>query len=382
MAYTSAPEVQTYSSQRVPLVWDFQVNNVASNTIVAGLINLLPFKLNEEEFAETRAAIRGTTILASGAVVRGMHVWEKVPGTTVYYFVVINTSVYTSTDATTWTAVDTLLTNVTTPVRFTEYIDDTNTKKLILVDGVEGYIYTSNAAGTKITDADFPTPHVPFPIFLDGYLFLAKANTGDIYNSDLNDPSSWTAGSFISSEVYPDDIQALIKINNYILAVGVHGSEFFYDAANTTASPLARYEGGLLPFGTNMPNSIASNNSLAMFLGNSRDGELSFFTISGLQFQPVPAISVIRSFIQNDSSRFSNAKMRAFLFRQNGELHYALNGNGDTTGTNTCYCTAYSFSQKKWCLFRGTGTSSSSYPVYFSNPGISEIGRASCRERV
>jgi hypothetical protein len=327
-------------------------------------------------YAASRMAIsstNNTTMVGAsgGAQVRGMHVWEKTSGT-IYYFVVVGTSVFTSTDGLTFTAVTTLTTNVGTPVRFTEFIDDTNTKKLVLVDGVEGYVFTSNAAGTKITDVDFPTPHVPFPVFLDGYLFLAKADTGDIYNSDLNDPAIWSAGSFISSEMYPDNVVALLKINNYLVAVGTQSCEYFYDAANATSSPLARVDGATLPFGTVLPNTIAANKDTATFIANNNDGQGIIVHIEGQRYTEIPntfIVPILNARIA--SSSISKDRVRAFYFRQSGELFYTLAFSDGSFGSPSAAATpsfVYGFTAKAWTEFRYSATGTDYFPVSFTSP--------------
>lgn len=379
MAYTKTPTQDTHSSERIPAAFniDLRPNSTylgGTTTLQdAGMINLLPVKHDDTVHAVTREPIHAYEVANSALVNRGCYVWEKSVGTT-YYFTVNGTGVYTSTDGITWTQVDTLLTSATTPVRFTEYIDNVNTKKLILVDGVEGYIYTSNAAGTKITDAQFPTPHLPWPVFLDGYLFLAKSGTGDIYNSDLNDPSSWTAGSFLSSELFPDDIQALVKVNNYLLVIGTQGSEFMYDAANATGSPLARYDGGALPFGTQIPNSIAVNKNTVMFIANNSDGENTIKYLEDFQAKDVPApvIPMLNIRLTSASSPTTAAAVRGYFFRQFGKLFYGLAFQGDTIGPHLLNSTwAFSFETGYWTELRVGATGNAPFPVYFTTMSTS-----------
>jgi hypothetical protein len=354
MAYTPSPENQTYSTHRIPAAYsidlrpgNLSVNSAASGIVQdAGMVNLIPsihrdpITQGKELVAETRAAIVATPVTTSAfpsTVLRGFHVWEKSPGT-IYYFAVVGTGVYTTVTpevANTWTSVNTIAAG-TGPVRFTEYIDDVATKKLIMVDGVAGYVFTSNLAGTLIVDADFPTPHVPWPVFIDGYLFLAKANTGDIYNSDLNDPAAWTAGSFISSELYPDDIQALVKVNNYLLAIGTQGCEYFYDAGNETASPLARQEGGSLPFGCIIPNSIAVNKNSVVMITNSNDGQAVIKVIEDFKHKDLDSsfvIPMLNSRIRNNAS-ITSAGVRGYFFRQSGKLFYAIKFCGNLVATD------------------------------------------------
>lgn len=383
MPFTNAPTNDTYSQQRVSLVQDLDLAPSAIQIeSTTGMWNVLPFKGEssqgkEEIIGETRDALNTVTVGSSGDICRGMYVWEKTIGTT-YYFVVntdgVNSKVYTSTTglAASWTAVTTLPTNGTGVVRFTEFIDSTNTKKLVLVDGTDGYVFTSNAAGTRIVDADFPTPHVPFPVFMDGYLFLAKAGTGDIYNSDLNDPAVWTAGSFISSELYPDDIQALVKVNNYILAIGQYGSEYFYDAANATGSPLARIEGASLPFGTSFPNTIACNSSIVMLLANDRGGEANFKVIDGLKFGEIPAKTVMRVLNNGlQASSYTTTTFRGYFFRQNGCLFYGMCTKGASSALQQVPSVAYSFETKLWVRTMVGGGTGYQYPVFFTSMATS-----------
>jgi hypothetical protein len=378
MAYTKAPTQDTYSSVRIPAAYDLDLRpnseylDGTSWNQDAGMVNLLPKKVDTPSGAEihavTREPLHGYRVTASNLINRGCYLWEKSVGT-VYYFSVNGTGVFTSTDGSTWTQVNTLLTNATTPVRFTEFIDGSNQKSLIMVDGVEGYVFTSNAAGTKITDVDFPSPHVPFPVYLDGYLFLAKAGTGDIYNSNLENPSAWTAGDFISSELYPDDIQALVKVNNYLLVIGTQGSEFFYDAANATGSPLARYDGGSLPFGTHFPNSIASNKNTVVLIANNNDGENTIKVIEDFNDKDIDTsvIPMLNMRLTAASNPTTAAAVRGYFFRQFGQLFYVLAFQGDTAAPdlrNGTWC--FSFETGWWSELRIGAAGNNPFPVYFS----------------
>lgn len=385
MPFTNSPTNSTYDTQRVPLACSISLRTGATQTnIDPGMINVLPFKETDsmgkdEVWGETRYTLNTVTVAnATGNIMRGMYVWEPSPGV-VYNFTVVGQAVY-STTGTVWTQVNTLTNNKNTPVRFTEYIDASNTKKLILVDGYEGYVFTSNAAGTKITDANFPSPHVPFPIYLDGYLFLAKANTGDIYNSNLNDPMTWTSGSFFSAQMYPDDIQALIKINNYIAAVGTSSTEFFYDAGNSPGSPLAKLDGATLPFGTQFPNSIAANKNTIVMLSNSSDGETCFRMIEDLKYKNIEnkfINGVMTPITQQSNDAYSY--MRGYFLRQQGKLFYALCLNGITTDPTISsanaptYC--YSFDTEIWVELNYN--TNQVFPIYFSSNSTTGSGLTS-----
>jgi hypothetical protein len=236
---------------------------------------------------------------------------------------------------------------------------------------VEGFVFTTNAAGTKISDGDFPTPHVPMPIFMDGYLFLAKAGTADLYNSDLNDPAAWTNGSYISSELYPDDIVGLAKINNYLVAIGRTGCEYFYDAANAVGTPLARYDGGVLPFGTSIPTSIITTENMAIFIANNNDGEAVIKVIEDFKHKEIDApwmMPYINLALNNGASADN---IRGYLIRQNGDLLYCLRipgaSNTDDAGNGVF---AYSFDSQQWTEF-ACGSDGEMFNVMATHNGTS-----------
>lgn len=391
MAFKQAPMVDTYSVQRIPLIQSEITDPPSSTSGVAlsnMMINVLPKKYSNAQgeagwTTKSRPGIVSTAIPGGNITsqIRGLYIWEKTV-TQVYYFVVIGTGIYTATAISgPFTAVTTWTNNRDTPVRFSEFISSTSVKKLVVLDGFEGYVFTDNTAGTKIVDADFPTPHLPFPVFLDGRLHVVKKDTGDIYCSDLDDPAVWTAGNFISSEVYPDDIQALVKIDNYILAIGLQGSEYFYDAAITLGSPLARVENTILPFGTDYPNSLASTFNHACILSKNQDGNIVLSHIQGFNHEEIPCNFLNQYIPQIVVTLSSSVYVIGHFWRDAGSLYYTISidyrENSETLGVTSLVFT-YSFEAKMWVTFtRGSDThrniygpnAHKTYPIYFSQPG-------------
>lgn len=392
MAFSNNPRLDTYSTVRLPLVQSETVepnSSVGSATLNNMMVNVLPKKMtkldgNDEWVTRPRpgATVAQLPAGVTASQIRGLYVWEKTTSVT-YYFTVIGTGIYTATTLNgTWTLVNSFTNNNVTPVRFTEFISSTNVKSLVAVDGIEGFVFTSNAAGTKIVDADFPSPHIAFPVFLNGRLYLAKAGTGDIYCSDLDDPAAWTPGNFISSEVYPDDVQALVKINNYILAIGLVGCEYFYDAANATGSPLARVENQSLPFGTDFPNSIATTLGGCVFLSKSSDNNTIVRLVEGFTHTDIPC-NFLNQFIRIvlNSPTGLGYKILGQLWRDGGSIYYTIlldyTKNSDTDGDYGLTYT-YCFDAKMWVQFtRGRDSTRStfgyalghkSYPVLFVQP--------------
>jgi hypothetical protein len=116
-------------------------------------------------------------------------------------------------------------------------------------------------------------------VFLDGYLFVIKTDTGDIYNSDLDDPTSWTPGNYITSEINPDFALTLAKVKNYLVCFGTDGVEFFYDAANPSGSPLGRNESYYQP--VTLQSSVCNVGDSLYFVGRLYNNTSRFYRLDG-----------------------------------------------------------------------------------------------------
>jgi len=341
MAFTNTPSVSTYTTKRVNFVNNPQQRggNLAYD---ASMINMLIEEIpgltnsNPKYYTRSRAGLSATYTTTSGTG-RGIYTWS-VSGVS-YAISVVDSSVYSNN-----TFLQTLTTS-TGQCGFTEYVNSSGVVSLVLVDGTKGYIFSSpTAAGTLITDADFPTPHLPNPIFLDGYLFLAKANSEDIYNSDLDHPELWTAGSFISAELYPDTIQALSKNNNFLYAIGTNSIEYFYDIGNATGSPLGREAAAVQQFGTSAPRTIVQTEKEVVLVGETGNGGHTVWTIDGFKEKEI-SVPAIRSALLAEGSAIYNAT--AFCIRVSQQKLYVI--------CLTARTLVYSFDTKMWTEWDSAG---------------------------
>ena len=148
-----------------------------------------------------------------------------------------------------------------------------STHDAFLFDGVANTI-------TKITDADYPAVTVPGVAYLDGYFFVMDAN-GTIYNSGLEAPLSWNSLEFIACEAEPDGGVAIAKYMNYVVGFGRWTTEFFYDAANATGSPLAVIQSATIQTGCANGYSVAQFDGKLVWMGNSREKGRGVYALSG-----------------------------------------------------------------------------------------------------
>lgn len=152
----------------------------------------------------------------------------------------------------------------------------------------------------------FPTPHVPTPVFMDGYIFLPDSGSLDIYNSDVSTPASWGALAFASAESFPDPVIGLSRQNNYIAALGTGSVEFMYNYAKSSQitdfdSPLDRYESLVLQTGCLTKDALLSAERTLVFIGVSPLSGKTVWRLDGTNAKEI-STEYIEKFIDLETS--------------------------------------------------------------------------------
>lgn len=167
-----------------------------------------------------------------------------------------------------------LTSGVVTSVTITNAGSGYGTAPTVSFSGGDG----TGASATAVLNA-FPTPHVPSPTFIDGYILLATGS--DVYNSVLDEPSQWESSNYLTAEMFPDPVLALARLNNQVAVFGTRSTEFFYDAANASASPLSRNDGTILQMGIAAPYAVYQGEKLMIYIGQSESGGRAVWLVDG-----------------------------------------------------------------------------------------------------
>ena len=155
---------------------------------------------------------------------------------------------------------------------------------------------TTSTTATRMFVADF-TSGVPvaesatvftpsfvankYPVSMDGYLFLAEKDSDTIYNSDLNDYTTWDLDvQKIRATQFPGNIVALSRINNYVVAFKENSLEFFYNAGLSDTSPLERNTSYTKQIGLYNTGSLVSTNNTCYFVGKDQYGSRKVFELT------------------------------------------------------------------------------------------------------
>lgn len=195
-------------------------------------------------------------------------------------------------------------------VGFCSFLKANNTRYVIASDGTDIWVDDFAALScTRVTDVDMPTPHEPSPLYLNGYLFILGKDSGDIYNSDNDDPFAWTSGEFIQAEISSDHALRLVKAKNYIVCLGYNSIEYFWDAGNTSGSPLSRNDSPFSSVG--YITGLQTIRDTTYFVGQDDEQNIGVFSINSFKVERVSNPVVDRT-IQTHSSA-PNAKGQVTL---------------------------------------------------------------------
>lgn len=329
MAYTKTPMESTDQTKTVPFLFELETRSPTEskdNDALNVVWDIVPNQGTGDGYyqAVKREGLSAFETTATPEAVNGLFYWAQ--GNVVVAAGEFGLQAYFTNGTSSWSSAVAIFSDSAKQIGFTNFAYEDGTNDLIVTDGNVLAKVTVAGTVTLITDPDRPVFHRPYPVFLDGYLFLAD-DKGNIQNSVNNNPTSWNAGEFITAEAYPDRITALIRHGVYIVALGASSVEFFYDAANPTGTPLAKqssttprigYMGGLTTYGDNI-----------YFIGLPANGNPTVCEISGLKVNLIGNATIERQ-IEGTVPNNTGDNVSDFpghIFTINGHALYVWKGN-------------------------------------------------------
>ena len=217
---------------------------------------------------------------------------------------------------------------------------------------VTGYLL--NQAGTFVATTTLPTaPYVSGVVYLDNYIFLATT-TNRIYNSAVGDPTTWGALDYITFEQTTDTLVGIAKHLNYLVAFGSVSTQFYYDAANATGSPLAVAGSYTFEVGCATGDSIVSTSNTVLWIGSTKTNSRSVYIMDG-----VSPIKVSTPQVDKHLEADSLAQVTAYCYTIDGHTLYIL------TLHDTQKTLVFDMNEKMWYTWTQYSIQSSDQP----NPG-------------
>jgi Phage stabilisation protein len=200
-------------------------------------------------------------------------------------------------------------------VGFCPFLKSDGTRYVIFTDGTDLWVddYATTTC-TEVTDVDLPSPHQPYPIYLNGYLFLIKSGTSQIWNSANDDPFAWTADSFIDAEINSDRALVLAKAKNYLICMGTNSVEYFWDAGVAPpSSPLERNDSPVRQVG--YISGFSQIGDTTYFVGQDEKQSISVYAVNSFKIEPI-------------SNNVVDRTLQPFSSTQNTKGDMPLNKNG------------------------------------------------------
>jgi hypothetical protein len=200
----------------------------------------------------------------------------------------------------------------------------------------------------------FPTgPYVCGAVFLDNYIFIGTSNNR-IYNSNLGDPTSWEALSYISFEQTTDTLVGIVKHLNYLVAFGNNTTQFYYDAANAVGSPLSVASSYTCEIGCANGDSIVATSNTVLWIGKTKTYGKCVYIMDGVSPIKVSTPNVDRHLEADDLSYVT-----AYCYKISGHTLYVL------TLHQSNKTLVYDLDEKQWYTWTQYALASADQP----NPG-------------
>ncbi len=187
------------------------------------------------------------------------------------------------------------------------------TPELIIVDGADGWIYTTTGGLVKITDPDFfPADVVDFQ---DQYFILNRSGTGQFFLSDLNAGTVYNATDIATAEGSPDNLVSLISNHLELWLFGEKTTEVWYNSG-ASDFPFSRFSGALLERGCAAAFSVAEDDNTIFWLAEDR----IVYRATGYTPQRISQHGVEEAF--RTYTTISDAE--AFIYTMAGHKFYVL----------------------------------------------------------
>jgi len=233
----------------------------------------------------------------------------------------------------------------------------TITLSLPNTDAVSGTItfadLGSNGVLTSSLNAFPAGPYVSGAVFLDNYIFIGTTNNR-IYNSNLGDPTTWEALSYISFEQTADTLVGIVKHLNYLVAFGNNSTQFFYDVGNAVGSPLGLAASYTSEIGCASGDSVVATSNTVLWIGKTKTHGKCVYAMDGVSATKVSTSNIDRHIEADDLSYVT-----AYCYKVSGHTLYIL------TLHNTQKTLVYDLDEKQWYTWTQYAMASNTQP----NPG-------------
>ena len=167
------------------------------------------------------------------------------------------------------------------------------------------------------TGVNFPGANTV--VFIDSYFVINNPGTKQFWLSASYDGFYWDPLMYASKEAYTDNLSAVAVDNGNLVLLGEISQEYWQDTGDYPF-PFVRIAGSPVDTGLAARFSVARCAGRLFYLGKSRRGGISVFTVEN--YIPVPVSTPDLDYLLNQYDNVSDAI--AFSYRQNGHDFYQI----------------------------------------------------------
>lgn len=222
-------------------------------------------------------------------------------------------------------------------------------QNIIVIGDGSGYYALDLDEGTVETITDAPKGR--FCVFFNQRI-LYQGENGQVFYSELNDPTNIPGLNFFTAEALPDEIVAITTSEELILLHGSDSTEPWYDSGDAD-NPFQRVQGGVVHSGCAFPDTALRLDNSAWWVEQDKDGK-------GIvrRTQGATPVRVSTSAIERFLSTATNVS--AHSYQEEGHTFYIVNAD---QGTRAYDLKTQEWHQRAW-LNRNTGEQERARPEH------------------
>lgn len=240
--------------------------NLANQRLVNAYPEIVESKSGKEVGAFYGTPGKDLIVAVGDGPIRGMFPFA----TTLY--VVSGPEVYSLDNSFTPTLIGTVA-DLETPVSMIG-----NGAQLAIFDGSGGYVYSGGVFGAIALP--FSNPGVA--TYQDGFGLVSEVGSVRLWQSNLNDLTTWDALNFINCDGTPDFIISVSDLHEQVVVLKARNIEMFINAG-LSGFAFQRLQGVAPEIGCDAPASVAKLGQNLLWLGRSASGPGIVYTMNGYE---------------------------------------------------------------------------------------------------
>lgn len=202
-------------------------------------------------------------------------------------------------------------------------------------------------------------------VYLDGLTFVLMSD-GRLWNSAVNDVTTWAALNFLQVRTDADAPKAIQKQLTYIVVFKETSIDVFYNAAKPQGSPLARNDSAKnSSVGLLHTSSLVRINDILIWVSRNSGGRTSISMMERLQVMDIATPNIERLL----SPLTEGAEVYATGFSSGGHDFYLLTYHSVLASGSLCY----DLTSKAWSTWSSGALSAMSFLYTYTAPRVGGV---------